>query len=137
MPNEWVIVDKGKGKRPAKWGPKYPVPSPDGGQPNASWDDRSGKAGVDHWDVNDGGGTRTRVTADGQPITEDQAHGRAPILFSTQLTVDLLGAAVYAYGAIQSFGDTLHDLRPPNSPHNQGQGGVGPPPPPYWVFEIP
>jgi len=81
--NEWVVKDSGNGTR-VKWGPKYPVPSADGGQPSASWDDRDGKSGKDHWDVENGKGDRTRVDENGEPVTEAEAHGKS----ATQKAID-------------------------------------------------
>ena len=97
-PNEWVIKDSGKGNR-VKWGPRYSVPSVDGGQPSASWDDRTGKKGVDHWDVEDGSGSRARVDENGKPISEADAHGRPFILDPT------------LFPKPESFGDQINDLR--------------------------
>jgi RHS repeat-associated protein len=61
-PNSWVTKKSGKGNR-IKWGPKFPVASPKGSQPQASWDPNG------HWDVDRGDGTgRTRFTPDGTEV---------------------------------------------------------------------
>jgi hypothetical protein len=74
QPNEWVPKDSGGGAR-VKWGPKYPVPSKNGGQPSSSWDDGNG-TGTPHWDIDNGNGTRTRVDAQGNPVSDEEAHPR-------------------------------------------------------------
>jgi RHS repeat-associated protein len=64
--NSWVIKPSGKGTR-VKWGPKFPVKSPKGGQPSASWDSENG-----HWDFKPGDGTGTkRFLPDGTEVDHD------------------------------------------------------------------
>ena len=63
QPNGWRPVP-GSPNRPTKWVPTYPVPSPQGGQPSASWDDQYG-----HWDYDNGLGERTRFDPNGSPVT--------------------------------------------------------------------
>jgi RHS repeat-associated protein len=72
-PNEWVRVP-GTENRPDKWVPRDPVPSPKGGQPGASWDERGG-----HWDVDDGNRNRTRWLPDGTQVD----HYNNPIPMSS------------------------------------------------------
>ena len=64
-PNEWENKP-GSGPRGGRWGPKYPINSPKGGQPSASWDGING-----HYDHDDGNGNRTRVLPDGTPVDHD------------------------------------------------------------------
>ncbi len=61
-PNEWVRVPGTEG-RPDKWVPRDPVPSPQGGQPQGSWDEKGG-----HWDMDDGRGSRNRYLPDGTKV---------------------------------------------------------------------
>lgn len=62
--NSWVPAPpSGSGNRSQKWKPNYPVPSPNGGQPGASWDPEG------HWDIDNGQGCRSRVNPDGSPAT--------------------------------------------------------------------
>ncbi len=68
-PNDWVRVP-GTDGRPDKWAPRDPVPSPKGGQPGASWDERGG-----HWDIDDGNRNRTRYLPDGTKVD----HNNRPI----------------------------------------------------------
>ena len=72
-PNEWVRVPGTEG-RPGKWVPRDPVPSPKGGQPGASWDERGG-----HWDIDNGTGNRTRYLPNGTQVD----HNNRPIPLST------------------------------------------------------
>lgn len=65
QPNEWKPV-RGTPDRPIKWVPKYPIPTEEGGQPSSSWDPEG-----DHWDVDNGDGTRTRVKPDGTIVDHD------------------------------------------------------------------
>jgi hypothetical protein len=62
QPNSWRWVP-GTPSRPQKWVPTYPVPSPEGGQPSASWDDEYG-----HWDYKNGLGDTTRFDPNGNPV---------------------------------------------------------------------
>jgi len=130
--NEWVIKDSGKGTR-TKWGPKYPVPSANGGQPSASWDDQSGNPlGQDHWDVKSGDGSTTRVTEGGKTLTPAEAHGFdwAPVRFDPERF----------NGAMDGLSNFVHDLVDyATHPHpNQGfTPGTGPPPPGGYIPVIP
>ena len=72
-PNDWERVP-GTDNRPDKWVPRDPVPSPKGGQPGASWDERQG-----HWDVDDGNRNRTRWLPNGTQVD----HNNNPIPMSS------------------------------------------------------
>ena len=67
-PNSWKPIP-GSGARPTKWVPKYPVSSPGGSQPGASWDPDG------HWDVDNPPGTppgtRKRYDSSGQEVDHD------------------------------------------------------------------
>ena len=66
QPNQWVPVrGSGSGTSETKWKPKFPVQSPGGGQPSASWDPHG------HWDVDDGKGGRKRYDENGRPVDHD------------------------------------------------------------------
>jgi hypothetical protein len=65
--NSWVPVPgSGTGDRGTKWKPRYPVPSPGGGQPGASWDEPG-----NHWDVDNGQGQRDRYDPQGNRVDHD------------------------------------------------------------------
>lgn len=74
QPNNWVRRP-GSVDRPSKWVPKHSVPTREGGQPSASWDDEEG-----HWDVDNGNGLRTRWLPDGTSIGEDHKPTLKPEL---------------------------------------------------------
>ncbi|MEN8145026.1 MAG: RHS repeat-associated core domain-containing protein, partial [Gemmatimonadota bacterium] len=68
QPNEWVRAP-GTIRRPVKWIPKRPVPSPTGTQPQGSWDPTNG-----HWDVDGLGenpGDRRRFLPDGTEVDHE------------------------------------------------------------------
>ena len=71
-PNEWV-KKPGSGPRGCRWGPKYPISSPKGGQPSSSWDGPNG-----HYDYDDGSGKRGRVLPDGTPVDHNNRPLRPP-----------------------------------------------------------
>jgi hypothetical protein len=69
-PNSWVPGDSSGTSDRQKWKPQYPVPSPKGGQPGASWDPDG------HWDIDDGiGGPRQRVDPVGNPVEDPHGSG--------------------------------------------------------------
>ena len=60
-PNSWEYD-----KKTGRYDPKYPVPSPKGGQPNVSWDEEDG-----WWRHNDGQGSKQKhVWPDGSPAPD-------------------------------------------------------------------
>jgi YD repeat-containing protein len=60
--------------RGGSWGPVN-WPSGPGGIPSASWEDRNGKPGIDHWDVKDGKGNTDRFDKNGKPISRKRPMG--------------------------------------------------------------
>lgn len=64
-------------KRGGTWGPEK-WNTKDGPRPTASWDDNPGKDGKGHWDIDDGQGNSWKEDEDGNRITDEEAHGRAP-----------------------------------------------------------
>jgi len=72
----WLPVPpRAWGRRP-KWKPSVPIPGTGGGQPETSWDPNDPCGG--HWDYKDGKGGSKHYDKWGQPLTPDQAHGKAP-----------------------------------------------------------
>lgn len=65
QPNPWK-PRPGSLDRPIKWVPTIRVPSPDGGQPDGSWDPDLG-----HWDMHSGLGQTVRQLPDGTPVDHD------------------------------------------------------------------
>ena len=98
-PNDWVRVP-GTAGRPDKWVPRDPVPSPKGGQPGASWDEKGR-----HWDVDDGNRNRTRYRPDGTKVD----HNNKPIGKYVVLGVTM-GAGAYVTYRVIRF---LPSLAPP------------------------
>ena len=73
QPNSWVPCPASDtGDRGVKWKPQYPVPSPTGSQPQASWDPDG------HWDIDDGQGNRQRVDPDGNPVSHPYSDTPSP-----------------------------------------------------------
>jgi RHS repeat-associated protein len=98
-PNEWVPVP-GTDGRSVKWKPRDPVPSPEGGQPSASWDEKKG-----HWDIDDGNRNRTRYLPDGTKVD----HHNNPIPMST--VGKIIGSGV-ALGVLQTIIETAPEWLP-------------------------
>jgi RHS repeat-associated protein len=103
LPNSWVPTNpSGTGDRIGKWKPKYPVPSPLGGQPGSSWDPSG------HWDVDWGlGGPRDRYLPNGTRVDHNNdplSFGiRAPQLDPRAAATGIsIGAAVYAIISVGS-----------------------------------
>ena len=84
-PNDWVRVPGTQG-RPDKWVPRDPVPSPKGGQPGASWDEKGR-----HWDIDDGNRNRNRYLPDGTKVD----HNNKPIPFGPIVKVATVATIIY------------------------------------------
>ena len=140
----WKWNPNPQNSRGGTWGPDKWDGKTQGSPPSASWDDQSGKGGVDHWDVDIGTRTRERWDVNGNSLTPGQAHGTQPIPFSTQLGADLIFGAAIGYTrlteGLQNLGDDLRNISPPSFPNSPGTGGMLPPmpipPSPVW-FLIP
>ena len=76
-PNTWIQPNptgRPGSARPGRWKPLFPVPSPTGSQPCASWDPKCG-----HWDYDPGNGNRQRFDPNGNPVD----HNNNPIMVIT------------------------------------------------------
>ncbi|MGA7342037.1 MAG: RHS repeat-associated core domain-containing protein, partial [Terracidiphilus sp.] len=75
----WKWNPNSQNSRGGSWGPDKWDGKTQGSPPSASWDDKPGKNGTEHWDVDDGKGGRTRVDKDGKSLTPEEAHGKSPM----------------------------------------------------------
>lgn len=95
-PNSWKKIP-GTGDRPNKYVPNEPVSSPKGGQPGASWDPEG-----NHWDVDNGQGSRQRYAPDGTEVGHDgnpvNQPGQTPAPSTDQ--VKMVGGAAILYWII-------------------------------------
>ena len=79
--NFWVPAGEDGGGRQI-WKPAYPVKVPNGkgGQPRTSWEDPFHKPGrtpgKGHWDTDHGDGSSSKQGKEGEPMTDEEAHGR-------------------------------------------------------------
>ncbi len=101
QPNEWVpIPGSGTGDRATKWKPRYPVDSPSGGQPGASWDPNG------HFDVDDGPGSRERLDAAGQPVGHEMRAPTRGEIGVAAVVIGVAGCALFAEFCLPALGAT-------------------------------
>jgi RHS repeat-associated protein len=105
-----------------------------GSPPSASWDDKPGQNGIEHWDVKDGSGNTKRYDKDGNYLTPKQAHGRFDLDTSLVPKPESFGSQ------LNELNRFIHDLVEYAIHFHQSPGytpGTIPPPPGGYIPSIP